>query len=160
MSDGIQLELVGLEGARLLDLVEQLQSLVRDSDGDDPALDRLSPTPYPDDETAADEFRETTRRDLFDARLRDAATVIDALVPFRAFDALSEEEGLTATMVDIPLADVDAWMRTLNALRLVLASRLGISDDDSHAGDDSRFGVYDWLGYRLETIILAADEVS
>lgn len=159
MSDGIHLELVRLEGARLLDLVEQLQTIVRDSEADDPALDRLTPTPYPDDETAARDFNETTRHDLLDARVRDATIVIDALLPFRAFDEVSEEEGLASTVVDIPLAHIDAWMRTLNALRLVLASRLGISDDDAHDGQDPRFGVYDWLGYRLETIIVAADAV-
>lgn len=157
MSDGIQLDLVRLEGARLLDLVEQLQMIVRDAEADDPALDRLTPTPYPDDETAARDFLETTRDDLLDARVRDATIVIDALLPFRAFDEVSEEEGLASTVVDIPLAHIDAWMRTLNALRLVLASRLGISDDDAHDGQDPRFGVYDWLGYRLETIIVAAD---
>ena len=36
----------------------------------------------------------------------------------------------------------------------------GDPHDDSHDGQDARFGVYDWLGYRLETIIVAADEAS
>ena len=41
-------------------------------------------------------------------------------------------------------------MRTLTAIRLVIASRLGIEDEDDRDEDDPRFGVYDWLGYRLE----------
>ncbi len=38
-----------------------------------------------------------------------------------------------------------------------IAERLGIESDDDHDPDDARFGVYDWLGYRLELVIEAAD---
>ena len=58
----------------------------------------------------------------------------------------------------IATADVDAWLRTLTAIRLVVATRLGITSDDEQSGDDGRHDVYDWLGYRLELLIEAADE--
>ncbi len=40
--------------------------------------------------------------------------------------------------------------------RLVLATRLGIRSDDDHDPADPRFGVYDWLGYRLDGLVQAA----
>ena len=55
--------------------------------------------------------------------------------------------------------DLQAWLRTLAALRLVLASRLGITTEDDHDGDDPRFGIYDWLGFRLDGLVRAADEM-
>ena len=60
----------------------------------------------------------------------------------------------------IPGEAIDAWLRTLTALRLVIANRLGIeSDDDTHDPEDPRYGVYDWLGYRLDGLVRAADEL-
>ena len=50
-----------------------------------------------------------------------------------------------------------AWLRTLTALRLVLASRLGIAHEDDHDEADPRFGIYDWLGYRLDSLVRALD---
>jgi hypothetical protein len=42
----------------------------------------------------------------------------------------------------------------------VLATRLGIVDEDALDEDDPRRGVYDWLGYRLEGLIQSADELG
>ena len=49
--------------------------------------------------------------------------------------------------------EVQAWLRTLAAIRLVLATRLGIEGADDHDEDDPRFGIYDWLGYRLDGLV-------
>ena len=61
-------------------------------------------------------------------------------------------DGPDTDVVDLALSpdDARAWMRTLAAIRLVVASRLGIETEDDHDEDDPRFGVYDWLGYRLD----------
>ncbi len=63
-------------------------------------------------------------------------------------------------VITIPLDPdgVRSWLRTLAAVRLVLASRLGIIDDDDHSDDDPRFGIYDWLGFRLDGLVRAATE--
>ncbi len=53
--------------------------------------------------------------------------------------------------------DLQAWLRTLAAIRLVLATRLGIKTEDDHDEDDPRFGIYDWLGYRLDGLVRAAE---
>ncbi|GGM49379.1 DUF2017 family protein [Microbacterium saperdae] len=150
-----------LEGVHLAQLVEDFAELVgADRDVQDPAIVRLTPSPYPEDREAADSFAASTREDLLDRRLLDAQTVRNALGAFRADGDLSEEEALASHDVVIRTTDVDAWMRTLTALRLVIATRLGIVSDDDHDAEDDRYGIYDWLGYRLETVIQAADEVS
>jgi hypothetical protein len=47
-------------------------------------------------------------------------------------------------------------LRTIAAVRLILASRLGIASDDDRPVDDPRYGVYEWLAYRLDQLIEAA----
>jgi len=66
--------------------------------------------------------------------------------------ALTEE-----VVVHASAEDVSALLRTLSAIRLVLATRLGIQADDDHDSTDPRFGIYDWLGYRLDSLITAID---
>ncbi len=158
MSEGVRLDIVHVEGVRLLDLVEQFQALVEESDELDPALARLTPTPYPDDEASAAEFRRSTRDDVLAARSHEAAIVAASLASFRETEDMTEREAMRPAPVDIPFSEIDAWLRTLTSLRLVLATRLEISQDDDHDLDDPRFGVYDWLGYRLEMLIRAADD--
>ena len=52
---------------------------------------------------------------------------------------------------------IGAWLRTLAAIRLVLATRLGITEEDRHSPEDPRFGIYDWLGYRLDGLVSAVE---
>ena len=67
--------------------------------------------------------------------------------------------GDPASTIELMLSapEAAAWLRTLAALRLVLASRLGIRTEDDHDPEDPRFGVYDWLGYRLELLVRARE---
>jgi hypothetical protein len=41
-------------------------------------------------------------------------------------------------------------------VRLVMATRLGITTEEEQ-DDDPRFGVYNWLGFRLEGLLQAID---
>ena len=51
-------------------------------------------------------------------------------------------------------ADVQAWLRHLTDLRLVIAARLQIEeDDDVGLGDDALLDLYDWLGYLQGTLV-------
>lgn len=160
-SSTIVISLAHLEGVHLAQLVDDFTELVgADRDVQDPAIARLTPTPYPEDVEAADSFAASTREDLLDRRLLDAQTVRNALSGFRTDGELTEDEALAPHDVVMRAGDVDAWMRTLTALRLVIAIRLGITSDDHHDPEDDRYGIYDWLGYRLETVIQAADEIS
>jgi hypothetical protein len=158
-----------VERAILADLVGQLVELVTPTDDpeadplarivgidpdaerpDDPALARLFPDAYADDEEAAHEFRRFTERSLRESRLAHARTVLDGLA--RSGDKVVVSD-----------AEAASWLGTLNDLRLTLASRLGI-DEDTHdlmaemPQDDPAFAVlhvYDWLTFLQETLVHA-----
>ena len=149
------------EIAHLTDLLEQFAELVGEG-ADDPAVQRLTPDAYPDDAAATDEFRRLTSGDLLRRRTADAAVVLASLrVDGQRVDLRSLDEHAAMREVTLVLApdEAAAWLRTLSATRLVLASRLGIAGED-HEPDprDPLVGVYEWLGFRLETLIRALDE--
>lgn len=161
MTATIEMRMARIEGIQLSRLVDDFVDLVgADRDHSDPAVSRLAPDAYPDDADAAREFREATRGDLFDRRLRDAEVVRHGLATLRTDEDLSEADAFAEHDIHLTASDADAWLRTLAALRLVIAARLGIERDDDHDPDDARYGVYDWLGYRLEVIVQAADELG
>ncbi|MFT4220019.1 MAG: DUF2017 family protein [Microbacterium sp.] len=151
-ADVVLLTITRVEARHLADLVAQFADLLRATPDaqDDPAVARLVPDAYPEDASAAREFRDATEADLLDRRREDAHRVVAAL-------ATAVGAGNDHDVVDLPLsmADARAWMRALAALRLVLASRLGIRSEDDHDPDDPRFGVYDWIGYRLDGLVRA-----
>lgn len=157
----VRIRMARVEGAQLAQMIDEFRELVGASrDVEDPAIGRLIPDPYPEDEESSRAFRDATRDDLLDRRALDADIVRTALAPMRGdLGEMSQSEAFTEHDLDIPPSDIDAWMRTLTALRLVIAERLGIESDDDHDMEDPRFGVYDWLGYRLELTIDAADEL-
>ena len=161
-----------LEAQQLADLVAQFSELlephaVADADASDaahdPALARLAPNPYPDDDEAAAEFHEATRHDLLERRQHDALRVLADLAPsFASGDPHAKNPTIAPQDDTIDLAiEGDAgwaWMRTLTAIRLVIATRLGISaEDDDHDPGDDRFAVYDWIGFRLDGIVRALE---
>jgi hypothetical protein len=149
------------EATHLSGLVDQFIDLVRGDtvDSDDPAVGRLVPDAYPDDPEAAQEFRAITERDLLERRLHDAEEVRESLAPAATLDSLRDSGTAGWEEVELALAPatVRAWLRTLAAIRLVLATRLEITDEDDGDDADPRFGVYEWLGYRLEGLIQAID---
>jgi hypothetical protein len=156
----VVMEITLLEAVHLADLVRQFRDLVQGSQGTDappdPAVARLVPDAYADDVEAARQFRELTASDLLDRRGRDAQSVLSDL-PRERIPA-DHDDALQAISIVLPPDRLDAWLRTLAALRLVLASRLGIQSETDHDDDDPRFGIYEWLGYRLEGLIQAADD--
>ena len=156
----IVLSLALIEGAHLARLVDDFRALMRDRAVEDPAVRRLTPRPYPQDQAAAKAFADSTRDELLDRRLDEATIVSTALDPFDVdVDVLSEEDALALRDLVIAEQEIDAWLRTLTAIRLVIADRLGITTEDQTT-DDARGGIYDWLGYRLEVLIQAADELD
>jgi Domain of unknown function (DUF2017) len=121
---------------------------------EDPVLRRLFPNAYPHDPAASSDFRRFTDRELKTKKVADAQVVLDHLA--------ATQEGVRD--LKIPLADADAWLRTLTAVRLAVATRLGISDAESAeeiaqlSEDDPRgflVSVYDWLGFAQETLVSA-----
>ncbi|MFT4213290.1 MAG: DUF2017 family protein [Microbacterium sp.] len=159
------MEMSLLEAAHLTDLVAQfvelLETTIEDDPLDDPALARLVPSAYTDDAASAAEFRRLTQDDLLDRRKTDAVTVLTMLQRDGAAlhpEDLGADDAHTPMVFEVDDPGVAAWLRTLAALRLVLATRLGIVDDDDHDGRDPRFGIYDWLGYRLDGMLEALED--
>jgi len=155
---GVVLDLTRIEVAQLIDLVGQFAELVDGAPSmEDPAIERLTPDVYPDDAEASREFRAVTRSDLLRRRASDARAVLEGL-PRDAQDP--SDDAFAPVEITLDPEHVEAWLRTLAALRLVVASRLGIvTEEDGYDPEDPRYGVYEWLGYRLESLIQAADAV-
>ena len=121
-------------------------------DPDDPLISRLFPDAYDDDPVAAAEYRRFTQDALRRGRIEAAEIVLADLAATR-----EGERDLV-----IALERVDPWVRTVNALRLSLAVRLGITDDQAHQAlgrlrvkDPRRtlVSLYDWLGFVLESLL-------
>ncbi len=129
--------------ARLLGELRAL--LLGDDDEHDQLLARLFPPAYPDDEEAEAEYQRLMREELVTARVASIDIVVDVLDPAAA-PVLTEDQTL-------------AFMQSLNAVRLVLGSMLGIVDDDTaeHADDtDSpEHQLYAFLGWTLEWTVRA-----
>jgi hypothetical protein len=118
---------------------------------EDPALARLFPDAYPDDEKAAAEFRRYTESELRDGKRDRARCALDSLPAARGgrFE-LDERQAL-------------CWLGTLNDLRLVLGARFGITQDDEQPGagldpDDplrAYVPAYQYLAYLQEALLAA-----
>ena len=131
---------------------------------EDPVLARLFPTAYVDDEEAAAEFRRFTEGALRDGKATSAVSIIDRLEEAGLPSEL-REDGL---MIDVELdeATSESWMRSFTDLRLALATRLGVEDDDDEVwlampDDDPRaqaHDIYEWVGYLQETLVEALSE--
>jgi hypothetical protein len=121
-----------------------------DEQPDDPALLRLLPDAYPGDEEASREFRRLTQDGLRARKLANAITVLESL-------------HTDSKRVVLDQVQAHAWLTSLADLRLVLGSRLGVTDDpDSQEWDEdtaesdpraAMLAVYDWLGYLQETLV-------
>jgi Domain of unknown function (DUF2017) len=123
-------------------------------DRDDPTLARLFPEASTNSEEAS-EFRRLMEAELRTQKATDAAVMLEALVP---------AEGEAEPVVVIPEPEQTAWLRTLNAMRLVLGARLGIENDadaaqvDEIEPSDERApvaDVYHWIGY-VQSLLLDA----
>jgi hypothetical protein len=153
----VVLQLSVIEVAQLAAVVEEFSALV-DGDHADAAVDRLAPDAYPDDAEASREFARMTRAELLSRRSDDAGTLLRTLRehgdPGSPAD-VDDAQAATVVIVAVAGEDVGAWLRTLNAVRLVLATRLGIERDGDEPADDPRAFVYDWLGMLLDGIVRA-----
>lgn len=152
--DPLVLSLPIVEGRYLSDLLDEYVAVITDPADADDAVARLTPDVYPDDAEASAAFRDAVHDDLLERRRQDARVVLAALQPFRTDEETASPDAHALLLTE---AEIGAWMRSLSAVRLIMADRLGITTTDTHDPDDLRFGVYDWLGYRLDQLVLLAD---
>jgi hypothetical protein len=129
---------------------------------EDPVLARLFPTAYPDDPEAAGEFRRFTEGGLRDHKASSAVAVIE-LLEEAGLPTELDENGLVID-VELTAADGLGWLKSFTDIRLALATRLGIEDDEEEddwldlpEGDPRLhvYEIYQWVGYLQETLVEA-----
>lgn len=131
------------EVRRLLgSFVDQLRELLStDSD----LLVRLFPPPYGDDTERNEGYAALAGSELVELRLA-------------ALDVVSEH--LEATELDE--GQLMAWMRSINDIRLVMGTMLGIDDDGAvpelDAEGAAAYSVYEFFGALLEMIVSALSD--
>jgi hypothetical protein len=174
--DDVLLVLPEHERALLMDLTRQVVQMLKHGDAADPAMVRLLPSAYPDDDEAAAEFRRFTADDLTGRKIAHAQAVL-ATLEAPAAEGTTGTTGTTGTAGDEPTprrrgsrskgprpderrldtAAQQAWLRSLTDLRLTLGTRLGITDEGLPSGAESHLqamhAVFDWLGYLQESLL-------
>ena len=129
------------------DLIASLAGQLRDlllSDETD-GLQRLFPPGYANDPDRDQEYQQLTHDELLTKRLAS----VDIVEP-------------TVTETSLTEAQINAWMGAVNDLRLVLGTRLDVTEEmDDIALDDPRapaFAVYHYLTHLLAEIVNALAE--
>ncbi len=141
-SDGdISVNLSEQQRLMIENLVGQLREMIT---SDHPALVRLFPRPYEDEERNQG-YAVLAGAELVDKRLAAMGAVLDTV----------HAEKLTPD-------ELQTWMRSINDLRLVLGTILDVSEDDYELPEDeaaqSMYLSYEHLGYLLERIVGALGE--
>ena len=128
------------ERSMIVDLAGQFRAVVVDDA--DPDLRRLYPTAYPDDPERDADYSGLVHDDLVRTRIAAADTVMT-----------------TAGAVSLDANQLAAWMQVLNGLRLLLGTRLNLSEADEFdpdADDAPTRALLSWLGFLLEEAVVAA----
>jgi Domain of unknown function (DUF2017) len=138
-----RLRLSPAERQLLRSLPADLRALLA-ADQRDPALRRLFPPAYEDDGQEESEYQRLMADELLEDR-REA---------LRVLEATAERDRLRAD-------ELEAWLRALNTLRLVLGTRLGITEDfDGTVDEDDplahELAVYAYLTWLQEQVVEAA----
>lgn len=109
---------------------------------DDPALARLFPNGYSDDEHASTDFRRFTEQDLRAQKIAALATVRQTLSDWSGESSISPEQA-------------QDWLKALNDLRLVLGTRLEITDEmnSDFEADDPGIHLYNYLTFLQGNLI-------
>lgn len=115
----------------------------------DPAMARLFPDAYRDDAEASADFRRFTEGDLRREKWARAQRI----------RACVESDAEGDVSVSLDETEVPDWLGFLNDVRLILGTRLDITEDwqengiDESAPNAQLFFLYDWLTYVQETLV-------
>jgi hypothetical protein len=109
---------------------------------DDPALARLFPNGYSDDEHASADFRRFTEQDL---RQQKIAALSDVR------ENLNDHENPTT----VSPQQAQSWLKAVNDLRLVLGTRMEITQESyfDFDSDEPEVNLYNYLTYLQGTLI-------
>jgi hypothetical protein len=138
---GVRLHFDESEVLLMRGLLAELEALLEDPD--DPAVRRLFP-PAHDDLESEEQYRSLVRDQLVGGRAKALVVVRDTL----------GSETLTP-------GEADAWLRALNDLRLVLGTRLDVTEDTDFEKLDPReprgrdLALYAYLSWLQEELVEA-----
>jgi len=109
---------------------------------EDPALARLFPDGYSGDEHASADFRRFTEQDLRAQKIAALSVARETLAEFSGKSTITPQQA-------------QHWLKALNDLRLVLGTRLEITDEDDRYRDSDEPGIqlYNYLTYLQGTLI-------
>ena len=146
--DRYRISLPEVEQDLLRSLVPQLRDLLTT---DDPALTRLFPTAYPDDPERDAGYQALVRDELLEKR-------------FASLDVLEQTIEAGKNGRELSGDELSAWMRALNDLRLVLGTRLDVTEEDDPSDidpdhpDAAAWSIYHYLAMLLTFIVDALAE--
>ncbi len=134
-----ELRLPDEERTVIRSLVGQMSELL--AEDADPGLRRLYPTAYAEDAELDQEYHRLVHDDLLARRLAAFEVVEQTL----AADRVDEEQ-------------LVAWMGAINDIRLVIGTKLDVSEDPSFDVDEDdpdaqAHAIYTYLGWLLEQIV-------
>ncbi len=145
-SEGFILDLDADEIHLLRRLVGEVRQLVTTGVSDDPKLARLFPPAYTDDDGSESEYRRLMHDELVASRVAAIDTV----------------EGSLAASVDgndrvrFDAAGLEALATSLNSVRLVLGTLLGITDEDEEPDPNvPEVALYHFLSWMLDGVVEA-----
>jgi len=154
--DGIRIVLETEEAMLLSELADQVDSVLLLGEADDPALGRLLPNAYPEDLEASDEFTRYTRESLVDGKRQAAQSVRDATAVEHPDDGVVQ--------IELDQAQAWGWLTFLTDLRLILAERVGLDDDEDDADvetrDDYLRAAYEWAGFVQGSMLEVLDPIK
>jgi hypothetical protein len=154
--EGIRIVLETEEAMLLSELADQVDSVLLLGEADDPALGRLLPNAYPEDLEASDEFTRYTRESLVDGKRQAAQSVRDATAVEHPDDGVVQ--------IELDQAQAWGWLTFLTDLRLILAERVGLDDDeddtDVETRDDYLRAAYEWAGFVQGSMLEVLDPIK
>jgi len=146
--EGFALRLSTDERDLLRELCGQLRELLREADPSaDPGIARLFPPAYPDDPLRNLDFE----RDAGSGLVADRLAAVDVVETTVDAERLAEDE-------------VIAWLGSVNALRLVLGTRLELTEETTEAdypeghADHDAYGIYLYLTWLEAGIVEGLSE--
>jgi hypothetical protein len=150
--EGFLIELGEDEATLVVRLLDELRQLLTNPSPDSSErllIVRLFPVAHPGDEVAEAEYQRLMRDDLVQSKLEAIDRVESVLTAERRSDRVVDEAGLVA------------FMQSLNGIRLVLGTMLGVTDDatqeevDEQLEKSAEYHLYAYLSWLLEHCVRA-----
>ena len=144
--EGLRVRLEAHERELLLELLDEMQTLLDEPRPTDSVAQRLFPDAY-DDEKDAAAFHELVGNELRDGKLHAVRTMKERL------------KGRGATETSVPEDEVQAWLTGLTDLRLAIGTRLDVTEEmmgadiDPEGPEGAALSVLHWLGWLQESIL-------